>query len=180
MTWALKPKLPTGSTFDGEMVYNSVELEVPATFKKYVETVGHTIKSQYINKYTGFETKKYSIRNSSEHHFRIMLVGDLPRWMRDLLHVLAIAMNGAGMILQFDDTWITTTGSTIYDCRWVNAGDFVDNSELLNGASMNLVSYSSTLAITVTEFQKVINDPGLEWALQIDEAGADNVYYRVI
>ena len=179
MAWTLKAKTPTGDTFNGQMVWNSTEIEVPTTFKEYVESVDHGIKSQYINKYTGFETKKYSIRDSSAHHFRIMLVGDLPRWMRDLLHVLAIAMNGAGMILQFDDTWITTTGSTIYDCRWINAGDFVDNSELLNGASMDLVSYDSTLAVTVDVFQKVINDPGLVWNMQISETGVDNIYYRV-
>lgn len=179
MTWALKPKLPTGATFNGELPWNSTEIEIPATFKNYVESCDYAIMSQYINKYTGFETKKYNKDDSSERMFRIMLVGDLPRWMRDLLHALAIAMNGSGMILQFDDTWITTTGSTIYDCRWVNAGDFVDNSELLNGASMNLISYNTTLAITVNEFQKVINTEDLEWNMQISDVGVDHTYYRV-
>jgi len=179
MSWTLKPKTPTGDTFSGQMVWNSTVIEIPTTFKEYVESVEHTIKSQYINKYTGFETKKYSIRDSSEHHFSIMLVGDLPRWVRDLLHVLAISMNGAGMILQFDDTWITSTTSTVYDCRWINAGDFVDNSELLNGASMELISYDSVESIDVDEYQKVISDPGIEWELKILDADATEIYYRM-
>lgn len=179
MTWALKPKIPTDATFGGEMVWNSTEMEIPATFKSYIESVSHSIKPMYINKATGFETKKYSKNDSSVHTWRIMLVGNLPRWMCEALHRLAIAMNGAGMILQFDDTWITTEGSTIYDCRWINAGDFVENSTLLCGASMNLISYDSTLAITVDEYQKVIADPGLIWDLQTSETGADNIYYRV-
>lgn len=179
MAWTLKAILPDDASFSGQIVWNSTEIEIPTTFKEYVESVDHSIKSQFINKYTGFETKKYNIRDTSEHHFNFMLVGDLPRWLRDLLHVLAIATNGAGMIIRLDDTWVTTEGSTLFDCRWVNAGDFVDNSELLNGATMNLVTYQSTLAITVDIFQKVIEDPGLQWQLQINEVGADNVYYRI-
>ncbi len=186
MAWALKPKFPTGTTFDGEMVWTSTDIEIPLEdFKNYVENIRHKINSQFENKYTGFETNKYKVQNSDEKLFRIMLVGNLPRWLQDALHRLAIAMNGAGIILQWKDDFFTgTTSSPVtYEARWLNAGDFVDNNELLCGGSMELLAYDSDNVVTYTEFQKVIATPasGLEWTLHIDDAsGTDHVYYRVI
>ena len=181
MAWALLPRTPTGATYDGNLVWNSTNIEIPDTFRQYVESINHSIKPMYINKYTGFETKKYYIRDSSEHRFMIMLVGNLPRWLQEALKRLAIAMNGAGMILQFLDNWVTGTdaSSTTYNCRWVNAIDFVDNSELLCGGSMELVSFTLPADISIDEYQKVIDVPasGLQWDLHIDDQ--DTIYYRV-
>ena len=185
MGWAFKPKLPDGATFNGEIVWPSTGMEIPDTFRLYVENVTYSIRNQFDVKYTGFETKKYKIQNTNERLYRFMLVGDLPRWMQDALLRLAVAMNGAGMILQFKDNWISGTDEsfTTYDGRWLNAGDFVDNSELLCGGSIEYLAYTSTNTTTVTEFQKVINTPGsgLEWELKINDVDAtDNIYYRVI
>jgi len=142
MAYTFKPIIPDGYTFDGELVFNSTEIEIPITFRNYVENLSITIEEQYINKYTGFETKKYSKNDNDKKQIQIMLVGNLPHWLCDLLKTLAIAMNGTGMILEFKDSWVSGTDDNIitYNCRWTNAGDFVDNSELLCGASMDLVT----------------------------------------
>ncbi len=180
MAWTLKPLIPSGYSFDGEIVYPSENLEVDTTFKQYVENVRHKIRPQFQNRYTGFETKKYRVADSSEHVFNIMLVGNLPRWLQQLLNRLAVAVNGAGMVLQFDDTWMTTDSSIIYHCRWVNAGDFVDNSILLQGGSIDLISYTTgTIEALpgIAEYQRNISNPGLEWQRNIS-TGTE--YQRVI
>ena len=144
MAWTFKPKIPDGYSFSGDMVYNSTEMEVPDTIIKHINSVEHEIRSMYSVKFTGFETVLYQVTDSSEHFFSIMFVGDLSRWICDLLTRLAVAMNGAGMVLQFQDTWITGTDASpvTYYCRWLNAGDFVDSNLLLTGASMKLHTFT--------------------------------------
>jgi len=183
MSYTLKPIIPDGYTFDGELVFNSTEIEIPSTFKNYVENLTLSIEGQYSNKYTGFETKKYSLNENDTKFLSITLVNDLPRWLCDLLQNLAIAMNGEGMILEFVDDWITGTIAVpqAYNCRWVNAGDFTDNSELLCGASIDLIVYLLPSDIPVEWYQKVVDTPlsGLEWVYNIDDIGVDFIYYRV-
>ena len=51
---------------------------------------------------------------------------------------LAIAINSAGLSLYFRETlW----SDYKYTCRWINAGDFTENSTLLNGATLELEAY---------------------------------------
>lgn len=144
MSWTFKPMVPVGYSFSGDMVYNSTEIEIPDSIIKNIDSVNHEIRSMYSVKLTGFETVLYQITDSSEHLFSIMFVGNLSRWIGDLLTRLAVAMNGAGMVLQFKDTWITGTDASpvTYYCRWINAGDFVDSNILYGGASMNLHTFS--------------------------------------
>jgi hypothetical protein len=183
MTWALKPVIPDSIVFGGEMVYPSTNIEIPDTFRNYVEHARFEVKPQFINKMTGFETKKYKTGFVSEAKFSIMLVGNLPRWLQQSLHRLAISMNGAGMVLQFKDNWISGTDASpvTYECRWNIAGDFVDNSELLCGGSMELHAFGITAQTVIAEFQKVINipTPDLQWDYQIDDSAATEIYYRV-
>ena len=184
MSWSLKPKIPDGYSFDGEIVYTTTGIEISPLLKGYIESINLTGINQYDNKYTGFESKKYQIANSNEKRIQIMLVGNLPRWLCDSLESLAKAINGAGMILHFYDDFFTgTTESAItYECRWLNAGDFVDNSEILCGGSIELYAFDSTNTVTVTEYQKVISDPvgGLEWQYNIYDADAEEILYRVV
>ena len=134
MSWTFKPVINTGFSFSGDMVYNSSEIEVPDSVIKYINSVDNDIQSMYLDKYTGFETVKYQVRDSSLRHFSINFVGNMPRWVRDLLCELAIAVNGAGMVIQFRDTWVTGTDAVpvVYYCNWLNAGDFVDSNVLPN------------------------------------------------
>ncbi len=184
MAWALKPAIPDSITFGGELVYPATDIEVPDDFREYVENACFEIKPQFINKMTGFETKKYKTDTPSEVKMSIMMVGNLPRWLQQNLQRLAIAVNGAGLEIQFLDNWISGTDSSsiTYNCRWENAGDFVDNSELLCGGSLLLHAFGVTALTEITEYQKVINTPasGLEWDLQMDDAAATEIYYRVI
>ena len=117
-------------------------LEIPNTLSRYVEEVQIVYAQRYVNKFTGFETKKHRFRSSSgsdqEADVSIMLVGDLPRWLCGLLCELAKGCNGAGMRLELYDDWISDKQ---YTGLWANAGDFVDNSELLCGASMYLKAF---------------------------------------
>lgn len=192
MTWAFKTVLPDSATFNGEMVFDSPDLEVDNDIKRFTESAEYSIK-QYIIKHTGFEKKKYKNTDASNANISITLVGDLPFTWHQILLRLAIAINGAGCTLQFKDTWIsgTSTSPIIYDCRWLNAGDFVETSELLNGGTMELEAYTMPeneggYAVPGVPdggvYQKTIDVPvsGFEWELQINAGDADEEYYRVI
>ena len=140
--WAIRPVLPSGASFTGQIVHNMTNVTIPNTLKRYVDSVTISESDAYLNKYTGFETKKYRIGNATgatvDASLSIMLVGDLPRWLMGLFESLARGCNGAGMELEFYDDWIS---STQYTGRWVNAADFVDNSELLCGGSIDLAVF---------------------------------------
>ncbi len=183
MTWSLKPKIPDGFSFDGELVYSSTSIEISPLLKGYIQSINLAGMDQFDLKYTGFESKKYKVANSNEKSIRIMLVGNLPRWVCDSLESLAKAVNGAGMIIQFYDDFFTGTEASpiTYECRWLNAGDFVDNSELLCGGSIELFAFDSTNTVDIEVYQKVISNPvgDLEWELNIYDADASEIYYRV-
>lgn len=137
--WAIRPVLPSGYLFAGQLVYPMTAVTIPNTLKKYVESIELIEANEYMNKYTGFESKKYRVENTAgtaiNTSISIMLVGNLPRWMSDLFQSLARGCNGAGMHLEFYDDF-ATTGQ--YTGRWVNAADFVDNSEALCGGSIDI------------------------------------------
>jgi len=139
-SWALRSVLPDGTSFKGEIVYPMTSLEVPNTFRKYVESLEVSYSdSLYVIKDTGFEHKKYQREATGGIKIlatvSIMLVGDLPRWLMCLLINLAIGCNGGGMWVDFYDDWATDKQ---YTGRWYNAVDFVENSELLCGGSIEL------------------------------------------
>jgi len=142
MAWMIRPVLPAGTSFNGQMVYNMTNFELDDTFAKRVDSMSISKPGKYVNKYTGFETTKYRILNTTGNditsYISIMLVGNLDRWWCQALHRLAIGINGAGMEINFRDTWATAKQ---YRGKWVNAGDFVDSSELLCGASMEIEAY---------------------------------------
>jgi hypothetical protein len=144
MSWALKPKLPDGVTFNGQLLYNSTHLEIEDTFSNYVQGVFNRKNSQYVIKYTGFQSKVYKKDDPVRQIINITLVGNLPRWLFNALRTMAEAINGAGMILQFKDNWITGTEASpvTYTCRWANASDFVENNTLLMGGTMQLIAFN--------------------------------------
>ena len=172
MAWALKPKLPDGAVFGNEIVYQSTVVEIPDTFKLYVSSIQQSTNNQFVNKATGFETNRYKTNDADKISIDITLAGNIPHWLEDALKVLAQSMNGAGMILQFLDDWVngTTLQPVTYDCRWINAGDFVNNSTLLSGATMQLLAFNVSPPVVIEEYEKVINIPPslLEWELEID------------
>lgn len=183
MSWSLKPYIPDGYLFEGQMVWPSTDIEIP-DIKKFVESVSIRKRSKYVNKYTGFETKKYQIEGDTDIiSFNINLIGILPKYLADLFLRLANATNGAGMIIMFYDDWITGTevSPVTYYCRWTNAGDFVDSSALLSGGNLQLISYGLPSELPVEEYQDVINTPasGLEWQDHID-VGTNTEYQRTI
>jgi len=184
MSWTFKTKMLSGYAFNGELPYQSINMEIPTTFKNVVESVRFEYINQFDQKYTGFETIKHKINYYNNKNISIMLIGSLTRGWQDVLIRLATAMNGAGCVLQFSDDWVTGTESVpiVYDCRWVNAGDFVDNNELLCGGSMELVCFNTSPAVVPNEFQKVIDIPvsDLQWQYNITPTGVDHEYYRII
>jgi hypothetical protein len=192
MTWAFKTVLPTGSTFDGEMVFDSTDLEVDNDIKRFMESIDYVI-DQYEIKHTGFEKKKYKKTDASNAIISITLVGDLPFYWHQILLRLAIAINGSGATLQFKDAWVSGTlaSPVTYTCRWINAGDFVETSELLNGGTMELEAYTMPEAEgryavpgvpDAGVYQETIDVPvsGFEWTEVIEEGDADEIYYEVI
>jgi len=146
MTWALKPKLPGGSSFSGQMVYNTVDIEVEDTFKDSVEWVAFKILGQYDYLLNGFESIIYKKDVYTQKKISIMLVGSLNHNVKNQLHRLAIGLNGSGMILQWKDDIVsgTVASPVTYECRWLNAGKFVDNSEILCGGRIDLISFSES------------------------------------
>jgi hypothetical protein len=186
MAYMLRPKLPTGSSFTGQIVYNSTDFEVDTTLRNYIESAEYEVISPYIIKNTGFDKKKYKVTDGGVKRFSIFLVGNLSFEMHQILLRLAIAVNGAGMILEFRDSFLTGDLDTpiTYNCRWVNAGDFVANSELFYGGSIDLVTYTlpenEGRSISYV-FDSVVDAPasGHEWDLQVNSSDADYEYYVV-
>jgi len=194
MAWMLKPKVPTDDAFAaGKLVWTSTDIEVSTDLKLYVEEVITEIDNKIELKNTGFQKKKYRKEDTSNTRISIMLVGNLPFWLEEILKRLAVAMNGSGMILQFKDTFANGTNDDpiTYDTRWINAGDFVENSELLNGGSMELEAFTE-LADQGRYgqgedpdggfYEETIDAPtsGVEWTEQIADGDADYIFYEVI
>ena len=140
-SWAMRPVLPSGSTFDGQLVYNMTNVEIPDSLVRFIENIDYTWPNRNIDKYTGFEKKKYRLEANTGTDFEvfvsIMLVGDLPRWLQQLFMAVAKGCNG-GMQMDFYDSWATYNQ---YTGHWTNAADFVDNSELLCGGSIDMAVF---------------------------------------
>ena len=183
MTWLFKPDIPDTESFDGQMVYNIEDIEINETDKKYISSVGYKILGRNITKNTGFESITFQHKDLIEVLYIFTWSSDLPHYLKNQLHRLAIGLNGTGAGLKFQDNFIAGTESTpiIYTCRWKNAGDFVDNSEILCGGKMKLLSYLPSTQVIILEYQKVIDIPvsTLQWQFKINDGDADEVYERI-
>ncbi len=130
-------------SYAGEMIYNNTLFTVGDTFKKYVESLEIVYDAIHKLDNTGFAGSKY-LENavnatSASGNIAITLVGDLPSWLMWRLSQLAKACIGGGMSLSFVDDWVSVN---TYTCKWDNAGDFVENDELLCGGTMLLRFYA--------------------------------------
>ncbi len=183
MTAALVPIVPEGHVYDaGQITFPATAIEIESDFKHFVESCSIDILPMYRMKYRGgAKAKKYKVQDSNLISIDIMLVGTLPRRLHERLYELAIAVNGGGMPLNFYDDFIMGSESSpvTRQCRWVNAGDFVENNVLLNGGSIELMAYDTPLDIPTTAYQEVIDSPtsGLYWIENINHATA---YQEVI
>lgn len=128
-------------SYSGQMIYNNTNFLVGDSFKKHIESV--ELAYDAINKIdgTGFEDTGY-LQNAvdsinSTGSIAITLVGDLPKETMEQLHQLAKACIGGGMSLSYYDIGSDNT----FKCKWENAGDFVENDELLCGGTMLLRFY---------------------------------------
>lgn len=142
MAWLMKSIIPSGASFDGQISYDSTTIIVPDDLVRYIESIDIREIPKYINKYTGAETKKYRIANSSgddiDTEIRISLVQSLPRYLFNILYSLANAINQGGMQLYYDDTIVSDYQ---YTCRWVNAADFTESNVLVGNCSIDLLSW---------------------------------------
>ena len=129
--------------FDGERIWNMTAYPIAETaLFKYIES----IQFQHVNKFTlkgtGFESYKHTDQATSGNDLLVNINIVLNNLSLSTLHqlwILAEGMAGAGMELDFRDSlWTNYT----YRCRWNNAGDFVENTELLGGATIDLSSWS--------------------------------------
>jgi len=183
MAWFLKPEIPDTESFAGQMVYNTEDIEIQDTAISEIESVGYKILGRHIVKQTGFESHTYNYKGLIEVLYIINWSSNMTFALKNQLHRLSIALNGTGAGLKIQDTFIAGTESTpiIYTCRWKNAGDFVDNSEILAGGKMKLLSYLESTQVTILEYQKVIDIPPstLQWQFKINDVDADEVYERI-
>ena len=142
MAWIIQAHLPGGSSFDGQICYDSTTIEVPDDLIRYLESIDIVETPKYINKYTGGETIKYRIGNSSgddmDTEISISLVSKLPRYLFNILFSLANAINQGGMQLYFKDSIVSDEQ---YTCRWVNAVDFTESNVLVGSCSIDLISW---------------------------------------
>lgn len=144
MAWIIQATLPSGSSFGGQIVYDATTIEVPDDLIRYIESIDIAENPKYINKYTGSETKKYRIANSSgddmDTEISISLVSKLPRYLFNILFSLANAINQGGMQLYFNDT-IVSADEYQYTCRWINVADFTESNVLVGNCSIDLLSW---------------------------------------
>lgn len=145
-TWIFRSHLPAGSSFSGQIVYGSTTIDVPTDLIRYIDTIDISSLPRYINKYTGVETTKYKILNTTvgspsddiETEIRVVLVDKLPRYLFNMLYSFAIGVNGGGMQLYFYDDIVSDFQ---YTCRWINAADFMEQDTLYGSLSIDLKSW---------------------------------------
>ena len=145
--WTFRASVPTGVSFTGQMPYKMAGYEIVDDIKKSIQSISIRRANRYIVKHTGFEYIKYKAANvavdgdSNLVSIEIMFIGNMERWAHDMLRRLAIGVNGSGMPIEFFDD---IASSYTYKGYWVNAGDFVESSEILCGASMVLECYDAS------------------------------------
>jgi len=126
----------------GELGYTMANYAVPIALKKSIESVAVTYQNAVEVKMTGFEGIRHVIAPTTGDDILctvdIQFAGDLAYSDRRRLETLANGMLGAGLSMYFYDDWID---SVAYTCRWLNAGDFVSNTELLAGGMMHLEAW---------------------------------------
>ena len=131
------------SATSGYQVYDMQLFDVDDGIKKYIESMSITHRSKFVNNVTGFETTKHIFGavtgNNLLVDIQIGLTGDLSRAYMQQLRRLAEGINGAGLALTFRDDWWSNYN---YTCRWANAMDMAENTELLCGGTMQLESWA--------------------------------------
>lgn len=124
-------------TYSGEQVFNITNYLIGDEFIKYIDTIEVAHDSVFDKQTTGFSTVKYHLNAvTSEQkpgYLQITLVSDLPKALCQQLQQLAKGCLGAGMSLFVADDNLTASA---YYCKWENAGEFTENSELLCGGSL--------------------------------------------
>jgi len=128
--------------YDDVLVYNMAQYKVIEGFEAYIESMEVLYRNISTAKNTGFNKNKYMINDISGNDtlvdLSINLAGNLPRWLHGQLIQLAKGVLGGGMELLFNDDCATQES---YYCKWDNAADFVENTELINGGNMLLKCY---------------------------------------
>ena len=141
MSWIIKTALPGGSTFKGQIVYDTTTIEVPDSLIRYIESVSIREANKYITKLTGGEATKHKVAyvgTDMDTEISIVLIGKLPRYYFSLFYMLANAINQGGMPLYFKDTFASDYQ---YTCRWVNAVSFAESDVLFGGCTLELSSW---------------------------------------
>lgn len=145
-TYLIKPSIPAGTSFDGQIVFDLTNYEIPYSWWRYVDSVEIVHRPKWLNRYTGFETTKRRIGTTGSSGTMVDLsitwVGSLPRDVLQRLQRLAEGANGGGIDLLFYDDLVS--GYT-YTGKWDNAGDFVENNPIHGGASVRLACWSATV-----------------------------------
>ncbi len=138
-------KPTTSGTVSGQMSFNAVEFSIDEAFRKNIESINIRKRDKFLIKQTGFQYTKrqlHPISGTTElTDISINFVSVLTRPEFYQLVQLAKALNGAsGLLIYRDDLASDRT----YTGRWVNAGAFRDDSEILSTAAMELETYSYT------------------------------------
>ncbi len=129
-------------SYGGELVYEATSLLVDDDFIKYIESIEIVHDSTIDKQITGFSDVIYHLNSVTTEQkpgkLLVTLVGDLPKHRKQQLQQLAKACLGGGLSLFISDDIIL---GSVYYCKWENAGDFVENSELLCGGTIALQFY---------------------------------------
>jgi len=125
--------------YSGHLIYTMTDYRID-NIEKYIETMRiEYLESQDILQ-TGFNDIRYLLNSKTSvkivASLSIDFVGDLPSSTMQYLTQLSKGCLAGGMTLLFIDNFATNYN---YYGKWSNAGDFVENNELLCGASMNMI-----------------------------------------
>ena len=134
-----------GESFNGQIAYADTSIDIPTDVKRFVESIDISETPQYLNKYTGFETTKHRIYNSTgnelETKIKVGLVANLPDYYYRLFVSLANAINAGGLYILFHDDLCS---GYEYICRWLNTSSFVESNVLYGSLSLDFISFTRT------------------------------------
>lgn len=144
-------------SYNGDMIYSVTNYAVSDSIFNSVEKMDIEYESHIDYIETGYDTTWYYLSdNKIENRIGtivLTLVGSLDSSIMFQLVQLSKAVISGGMVLKLYDNYIT---DTTYLCRWDNAGDFVENDELLCGGIMVLRFYKSWKNNVINEFESGI------------------------
>ena len=157
------------TAYTGQLIYNMTNYSISEGLKNYVESVEIVYDNIFDRKLSGFSDVNYLQNaidlNENTGKIQITFTNDVAPWLIGSLIKLAKGVLSSGMNLIFSD-WVTDES---YYCIWDNAGEFIEQSPVLSGASMFLkfwhvgliFNYQDTYEISALAWQDTYEETAL-------------------